>query len=165
METSPAIDRQPGAEQIIILGGNMSKLHSSHIFVLGACAAFLAAASFAQAPAGPHRSAPMYNPATEVTVKGTVDAVTQQSGPRGWVGTHLTLKTDSEKLDVHVGPSWFLTKSKIAFAKGDQIEVTGSKVKFGDTDALLAREVVKGEQKLTLRNEQGIPLWSRGRRR
>jgi hypothetical protein len=119
--------------------------------------------SRAQTPAT--RKAPMYNPATEVTVKGTVEAVNQLTGPRGWAGTHLTLKTDKETLDVHAGPSWFLTQNKLTLAKGDQIEVTGSKVKFGDADALLAREITKGDQKLTLRNAQGYPVWSRGRRR
>jgi hypothetical protein len=52
------------------------------------------------------------------------------------------------------GPKGFFSQNKIAFAKGDQIEVTGSKVKFANTDALLAREITKGEQKLTLRNER-----------
>jgi hypothetical protein len=116
--------------------------------------------SYAQMPRGP-KGAPLYNPATESTVKGTVEAVNQVTGRRGWGGTHLQLKTESETLDVHVGPSWFLSQNKMAFAKGDQIEVTGSKVKFANTDALLAREITKGEQKLTLRNERGFPVWSR----
>jgi hypothetical protein len=57
-----------------------------------------------------------------------------------------------------------LEKEKFTFAKGDQIEVTGSKVKIGAVDALLAREVKKGDKTLTLRNAQGVSAWSRGRR-
>jgi hypothetical protein len=49
--------------------------------------------------------------------------------------------------------------------EGDQIEVIGSKVKYQGADALVAREVRKGGKALTLRNVQGIPQWSRGRRR
>ncbi len=113
----------------------------------------------------PRNSAPMYDPATEVTVKGSVEAVKQLTGPQGWAGTHLSLKTDKETIDVHVGPSWFLTQSKISFSKGDQVEVTGSKVKFENSDALIAREVKKGEKIISLRNAQGIPVWSGGRRR
>ncbi len=106
----------------------------------------------------------MYDPATEVTMKGSIEAVQQLTGPRGWAGSHVSLKTDTETIDVHVGPSWFLTQNKIALAKGDQIEVTGSKVKYGASDALIARELKKDGQSLTLRNAQGIPAWSRGRR-
>lgn len=119
--------------------------------------------SLAQTAAA-RKPAPMYDPATEVTVKGSVEAVKQRTGPQSWAGTHLSLKTDAETLDVHVGPSWFLTQSKISFAKGDQIEVTGSKVKFENSDALIAREIKKGDKIITLRNAQGIPAWSRGRR-
>jgi hypothetical protein len=108
----------------------------------------------------------MYDPATETTVKGTVEEVKQISGARGGPGgTHLILKTDKETLEVHLGPTAFLEKEKFTFAKGDQIEVTGSKVKIGAADALLAREVKKGDKTLTLRNAQGVPAWSGGRRR
>jgi hypothetical protein len=118
--------------------------------------------SFAQR-GGPR--SPMYNPATEVTMKGSVEAVTQLTGPQGWAGTHLSLKTDKENIDVHVGPSWYLTQQKIDFAKGDKIEVAGSRIKWENKDALIAREVKKSGQTITLRNSQGIPAWSRGPRR
>jgi len=104
-----------------------------------------------------------YDPGTEVTVKGSVEEVTQQAGQRGWSGTHLTLKGDNETFDVHVGPSWFVSQNQFSFAKGDQIEVTGSKVKLGAGNAILAREIKKGDKTLVLRNAQGIPQWS-GRR-
>jgi hypothetical protein len=107
----------------------------------------------------------MYNPTTEVTLKGSVEVVNQMMGPQGWGGTHLSLKTDKETIDVHVGPSWFLTQSKMSFAKGDQVEVTGSRVKFGDNDALIAREIKKGGETFILRNAQGIPVWAGGHHR
>jgi hypothetical protein len=119
----------------------------------------------AQTGRGHPKSSPNYNTATEITVKGTVEAVNQQTSPKGWGGTHIILKTEKETFDVHVGPSWYLTQNNFSFAKGDQIEVTGSKVKFGNTDAVLAREIKKGDKSLTLRNAQGVPAWSRGRAR
>lgn len=106
-----------------------------------------------------------YDPATEMTVKGTAEAVTQQQGRRGWDGIHLTLKTEKEILDVHLGPSWFLKKHEMTLVKGDEVEITGSRVKLAGKDALLARILKKGDQSLTLRNEQGIPAWSRGPRK
>ena len=139
-----------------------------HHILLFALAVFfamqLSSLLLAQAPGGPPMGSPMYNTATEATVSGTVEAVNQVTGRRGWNGTHLQLKTAEGSLDVHVGPSWFLTNKKFQLAKGDQIEVTGSKIRFNDTDALLARTIKKGDSELTLRNAQGIPAWSRGRR-
>jgi hypothetical protein len=107
----------------------------------------------------------MYDPATETTVKGTVEEVKRIPGQRGAAsGVHLIVKTDKETLEVHLGPTAFLEKEKFTFSKGDQIEVTGSRVKIGAADALLAREVKKGDKMLTLRNAQGIPAWSGGMR-
>ena len=57
-----------------------------------------------------------------------------------------------------------MTQSGFTFAKGDQIEVVGSRVKFGDADVLLAREVQKDGKTLVLRDANGIPKWSRARR-
>lgn len=120
---------------------------------------------FAQGGMGQPTQGPKYNPSTEVTVKGTVGEVKEVTSPMGWAGEHLTLKTENETLDVHLGPASFLAEKKFSLAKGDQIEVTGSKIKYEGTDALLAREVKKGDQTLTLRNAQGIPQWSRSPRR
>jgi hypothetical protein len=106
----------------------------------------------------------IYNPTTETTVTGTVEQVRTISRGGGWGGTHLDLKSDSGTFDVHVGPTSFLQSKGFTFAKGDQIQVTGSKVAFENHDAIIAREVKKGDKVLTLRNAQGIPEWSGGRR-
>ena len=70
------------------------------------------------------------------------------------------LKADSGTPAVYLGPSWFLESKGFKFAKGDEIEVTGSKLEAQDT--IVAREVKKGDQVLVLRNAQGIPAWSGG---
>lgn len=123
--------------------------------------------AFAQAGMGQGRpGARYYNPSTEVTVKGTVEQVREVTGRRrGWNGTHLTLRTAKETFDVHLGPSSFLAEKGFKFAKGDQIEVTGSKVKYNGAEALIARQVKKEGKTLVLRDARGIPEWSRGRRR
>jgi hypothetical protein len=71
---------------------------------------------------------PRYNPATEITVKGTVQEV-REIARGAWTGTHAILKTDQGTFDVHLGPSDFLASKQMSLSKGDQIEVTGSKVK------------------------------------
>jgi hypothetical protein len=121
--------------------------------------------AYAQRGPGPGQRTRMYNPANETTVKGTVEEVKTTTGRRGWNGTHLTLKTENKVLDVHLGPASFLIEKGFSFAKGDQIEVTGATTEFGGSEAIIAREVKKGSETLTLRDAQGIPLWPRGRRR
>jgi len=48
----------------------------------------------------------------------------------------------------------------VSFNKGDEITLTGSKVKQGEADLILAREVVKGTDTLVLRDEKGNAVWS-----
>lgn len=48
----------------------------------------------------------------------------------------------------------------MGFSKGDQIAVTGSMVKHDGADLVLAREVVKGNDTLVLRDDKGNPVWS-----
>jgi hypothetical protein len=132
-------------------------MKANRIVLIMVIAALFATMVLAQGRGGGRK----YNPATETTVKGTVEDVQQLSGKGGGgTGTHLTLKTDAGTLDVHVGPTSFLTAQQVSFAKGDQIEVTGSKV---NTDTLIAREIKRGDKVLTLRDKQGIPAWSQGR--
>jgi len=111
------------------------------------------------------RGIPNYDPKTEVTTRGVIQDVQQQTGRQGWSGTHLTLKSDAETLDVHVGPSSYIAQQQFSFAKGDAIEVVGSRVTIADKEALIAREITKDGKTLVLRNTQGIPQWSGGRSR
>lgn len=133
-----------------------------------AAGALLLSAVLASAQ-GPHagKNMRMYDPATETTLKGTVDAVTQPT--RGqMMGTHLTVKAGDETRDVMLGPSNFITSKGFAFAKGDSVEVTGSKITMGGADYIIAREIVKDGKTLTLRDKTGTPQWAgtgMGRRR
>jgi hypothetical protein len=119
----------------------------------------LSFAAFAQGGRGTGN----YDSKTEVTVKGTIEDVQQYAGRHNWSGTHLLLKTDTGTLPVHVGPSSFLAKQQFSFAKGEEIEVLGSKVTMAQKETLLAREIRKAGKTLVLRNAQGIPEWSGGR--
>ena len=131
-----------------------------------ALALCIAPLAFAQMGGGPgpgrHR---IYNPATETTVKGTVEEVKTVAGRGAGTGLHLALKTESGILDIHLGPAAYLQKQNFQLAKGDQVEVTGSKVQFQGHDAIIAREVKKGDKVLTLRDANGFPAWSLARAR
>ena len=129
---------------------------------LYAAAVILLAVPVTQAqPRGRGMSRMMYNPSTETTIKGTVEDVTQ--GNRGMMmGTHLTVKTADESVQVMLGPSNFVTSQGFAFAKGDAVEITGSRVTMGGTEVVIGREVTKGDKTLTLRDKNGRPKWSGG---
>lgn len=121
--------------------------------------------AYAQQGPGPGRGTRIYNPANETTVNGTVEEVKTVTGRHGWNGTHLTLKTETKTFDVHLGPATFLKEKGFSVVKGDQVEVTGAIARFGGSEALIAREIRKGDETLVLRDARGFPKWSRGWRR
>ena len=134
------------------------------LFTAVILAAFAAAALAQGGPAG-GRGTPRYDPKTEVTLTGFIEDAQQQPCMGGHTGTHLMLKTQSETNEVCVGPATYIQEKGFSFAKGDQVEVIGSRVKFDGKDVVVARQITKEKQVLTLRDAEGIPAWSGGRRR
>ena len=103
---------------------------------------------------------PKYDAHTETKMKGTVEEV--RLPPKGSEKevAHLLVKTGADTVDVYLCPKSFLDDMGVSFSKGDEIALTGSKVKQGEADLILAREVVKGTDTLVLRDEKGNPIWS-----
>ena len=102
-----------------------------------------------------------YDPATETTFAGTVDTVTTMPSPgRGGGGLHLVIASVNGPIEVHVGPAAFVSSKNVTFAKGDALTVVGSKITMAGQDVVIAREIKKGDQLLTLRDAKGFPLWS-----
>ena len=129
---------------------------------IAAMVALTGAVAFAQRGMGPGGPG-MYNVTTESRFSGTVDEVQRTQpceGCAGMGGIHLVVNAESGPVTVHVGPASYVASKDFSFEKGDALVVTGSKVKMGGTDVVLAREISKAGQRLTLRNEQGFPLWS-----
>ena len=126
----------------------------------------LAAYAAEETPAGPGPRAhykQMYDPKTVETVSGEVVQVKTIPHRRGTgSGVHLILKTAKEEIPVHLGPSFYLDKQDVKIAQNDKIEVKGSRVTTkGGKPVLLAAEVKKGDSLLKLRDENGVPAWSR----
>ena len=105
-------------------------------------------------------SPPKYDAHTETKMKGTVEEV--KLPPKGSEKevAHLLVKTGADTADVYLCPKSFLDDMGVSFSKGDEIALTGSKVKQGESDLILAREVVKGTDTLVLRDEKGNTIWS-----
>jgi len=105
----------------------------------------------------PAQGADLYNPATEVVVKGVVAETRDFACPvsEGEVGSHLMLKTAEGVLQVHLAPGRIMRSQKLSFAVGDQITVIGSKVRiFGNQD-LIAREITRGDESFVFRDSTG----------
>jgi hypothetical protein len=102
---------------------------------------------------------PKYDSQTETKLKGTVDDLRLPSNAKGIV--YLAVKTDSDAIvEIFVCPKSFLDDMGITLAKGDSITLIGSKVKQGEADLILAREIVKGTDTFVLRDAKGKPVWS-----
>lgn len=79
-------------------------------------------------------------------------------------GVSLILATKKERIPVHLGPLWYVTRQPRNFKEGDKIEVKGSKVTFKDTEIIVASEVRKDKMQMTLRDKNGVPLWQSWRK-
>lgn len=118
----------------------------------------------------------MYNPATEITLHGTIERVQKNAKPfqsesgmnrRYRRDPHLILfmKTRSGRYTVLVGPTPYVEAQRFQFHRGEWIEVTGSKQADKDGNAVVARKIRRRGRTLILRNPRGIPEWSMSPRR
>ena len=131
---------------------------SLHCFVISFIVLFFAAGHSAYAQNG----APKYDATTETKMKGTVeDLKIPEKGHEKEI-VHLVMKNGDETVDIYLCPKNFMDDMGVTFSKGDEIAFTGSKVKQGGADMVLAREVVKGQDTLVLRDDKGKPVWNFG---
>jgi len=107
--------------------------------------------------------APKYDAATETKMKGTVEELKLPEKGHDKEIVHLVMKNGDDTVDIYLCPKSFMDDMGVTFTKGEEIAFTGSKVKQGGADMVLAREVVKGQDTLTLRDDKGRPVWVLGR--
>ena len=122
---------------------------------LTALAILVLAGAFSAAQAGPK-----YDSTTEAKFKGTVEEL--KLPPKGEEKdiAYLTIKSGTDTLELYLCPKSYMDEMGVSFAIGDEVSFTGSKVKEGDADLVLAREVVKGTDTLVLRDDKGNPVWN-----
>ena len=72
----------------------------------------------------------------------------------------LVIKSNEGKVVVYVCPKPFQDELGISFSKGDAITITGAKVKQEESEVILARELVKGQDTILLRDDKGNPVWN-----
>jgi hypothetical protein len=79
-------------------------------------------------------------------------------------GILLYINTGKDTVTVHLGPKWYLEKQSLKLKEGDKVEVKGSKVYIHKNPVIIAREIIKEGNTLQLRDQNGIPDWTLGRR-
>ncbi|MHB8069026.1 MAG: hypothetical protein ACYDIC_14145 [Desulfobaccales bacterium] len=105
-----------------------------------------------------------YDPQTVTTVKGQVESLGSY-GQTGWRVTPgmqtqgLVLKTGAGNITINLGPPWYVNKQGFPLKPGDSLEVTGSKITQDEQTWLLAAQIKKEGRTLTVRDENGAPLW------
>ena len=118
-----------------------------------------ATAGFAQKARSESSPLPKYDLQAETKTKGVIDEINELTVGSRKDFTELIIKNGDEKLHIYVCPKPFEEEMGISFSKGDQIAVTGSKVKQDTSEVILARELVKGTDTLLFRDEKGNPVW------
>lgn len=78
----------------------------------------------------------------------------------------LSLQTQTEKITVFLGPSWYLSEQRADIQNGDPLVVDGAKMMDRRGHLHLVAASVTNQRTgavLRLRDEAGRPLWTRGR--
>lgn len=120
----------------------------------------LMAAVLLGALAAAQGAAPKYDPTTETKMKGVVEELKLPPKGKEKDIAHLVLKNGDQMVDIYLCPKSFIDEMGVTFSHGDEIAFTGSKVKQGEDEMILAREVVKGQDTLVLRDDKGNPVWA-----
>jgi hypothetical protein len=96
------------------------------------------------------------------TVSGEIVRIDRMMFGRG--GIHIHLERDGVTTEVSLGPSWYFEDRNFSLQMGDLVEIRGFPISsFSENiPALVAIEVRKGDEVLTLRDEAGFPLWHGG---
>ena len=101
----------------------------------------------------------LYDPQTVATVSGVVVSLTPPQAEAGLPYlAYLTLRTETGKIKVFLGPSLYVDKLPVQINVLDKIQVTGSKITWEGKPVILAAEVKKGDQVLKLRETNGTPV-------
>ncbi len=124
----------------------------------------LAALTIPHAAGGgqPQPAEPRYDTATTVEFTCVVTEVYEVARRNPMHGVHLKVDTGRETVDVYLGPTEFMKQFDFTFAKGDRVDIAGSKVKAAGATVVLAKEVRRQSQTVYLRDSSGAPYWPQG---
>jgi hypothetical protein len=128
---------------------------------LAAAAALLRTASGAIPDAAKRQETepPRYDAATYTRISGTIIEVRDIGAPSVLRGIFLVVRVEKRNVEVYLCPAEFLKRFDLKLNAGDDFQASGSKVRFAGADLLLARDMRRHNDILTLRDEDGAPYW------
>jgi hypothetical protein len=101
-----------------------------------------------------------YDQANQQTVSGwVVETRDFQCPVSGTMGSHITVKSGTATIEVHLAPASFMKQYEIAIRKNDNVTVVGSRIMFDGKPALIAKAVIVGRDTFNFRDPNGRPLW------
>ena len=107
----------------------------------------------------PHNSY-TYDQSAQQTVNGWVIGGRDFQCPvSGTLGSHITVKTETSSIEVHLAPTSFMKQYEILIRKDDNVTVVGSRIMFEGKPALIAKSIVIGRDTYNFRDPKGRPLW------
>ncbi len=109
--------------------------------------------------AGKKASRARFDPATVVTVTGTVLGEQRIETSKGPKAVRLVIKVGEEQVSVQLGPDTFVDGLKTRFAPGDEVTVKGSKFTYSGKYGLIAQVVTRGTETVVFRDAKGKPAW------
>jgi hypothetical protein len=89
-----------------------------------------------------------------------VETVSNGTGRYG-TGIHLTVESNGTQIPVRLGPSGYFNTNNWEFKEGQEIKVRAYKGTGNDNGMWFAAEINSSGQQLTVRDKNGIAMWSR----
>jgi len=109
----------------------------------------------------------LWDPSGAAEVTGEIEAIESFSpgGADMGRGVSLRLRTKEEareRVQVHLGPSWFVQEKLPGLEIGEQITAKGCSAHFGRQDVIIASEVERNRNRIRMRTKEGHPEWAGG---
>jgi hypothetical protein len=109
---------------------------------------------------------PRYETSSNVDIIVVISEVKDIAPGGALSGTHLMVRPESSKpnaetTDVYLAPDDYLKDFGCNFAKGNKLQVKGSKIRYNGTQVILAREVRIDSTTVYLRDDHGVPYWKK----
>ena len=107
----------------------------------------------------------LYDPNRVGTIAGVVESV-RLGSPMGDMGRGMLVRVrthEGNRVQAHLGPTWFSEQAEISLNPGDEVTLTGSTVRVEGREMLMVREMTTAQRQIRLREDDGAPVWA-GRR-
>jgi sporulation protein YlmC with PRC-barrel domain len=104
----------------------------------------------------------LYDPAKEEVISGHIVSIETRAPMPGMApGMQMLVQTDDgQSTRVQVGPAWYLERQDLNMQENTHVQVTGAQAEIDGQPVLMAREVQFDGKVVTLRDAQGMPMWS-----